>query len=340
MFHSCHYVTGGLGAVACPVATRSTSRHEVRSGKHRPCNAGWPRATHLPGSRREGGDSAAHRSGRSAPIASVTSSVDPRSYDTISVRFTNGACWITLNRPERANAVNSRLAAEVISVLTSLAQDSRVRVVVLTGTGSVFCGGADLRSRVEDESANGIHPVMTLCDAVERLEIPVIAAVNGPAMGGGCELVLACDLRVMAEDAEIGVPEIRFGVMPRAGGTQRLPRQIGVVKAKEMILTGLPITAAEALSVGLVNQVVPADQLLAASNRLARTLAERPRYALSAAKFAIDAGLEGSLASGLAIEARTLRTMASAKRKASERARAAAAEGVYRRIFRDGDAAR
>lgn len=254
-------------------------------------------------------------------------------HHTLRVSCRDGAAWIVLNRPERANAVNAELARELMGVLAGLARDEQVRVVVLTGAGDVFCGGADLRSRVEDESVDGVHPISTLCDAVERCELPVIALINGPALGGGCELVLACDLRIMAESATIGVPEIRFGVLPRAGGTQRLPRQIGVAKAKEMILTGLPIGAREAHFAGLVNDVVPDVSLVAAGERLAGTLAQRARYALSAAKFTVDVGLQGSLPAGLALEARTLRTMARPDEKARERERAAQAEGTYRKIF-------
>lgn len=263
----------------------------------------------------------------------MTGRAGEAAYQTILLNLSDGIAWVTLNRPSRANAVNAQLAGELMQALTALARDERARVVVLTGAGTIFCGGADLKSRVEDESADGIHPIMTLCDAVARCEIPVITAINGPALGGGCELVLASDLRVMSTAATIGVPEIRFGVMPRAGGTQRLPRQVGALKAKEMILTGQPVGADEALRIGLVNRIVQADNLADTVRALALSLAGRPRYALSAAKFAIDTGLEGSLAAGLALEARTLRTMATAEQKAQERRRAAEREVRYAKIF-------
>lgn len=163
--------------------------------------------------------------------------------------------------------------------------------------------------------------------------LPVIAAVNGPAIGGGCELALACDMRLAGESATFGLPEVLFGALPGAGDTQRLPRVVGPAAAKEMIMTGRPITAAEARRTDLVSCVVPDDALRDAAMDLALKLADRPRYALTAAKFLVDEGVSGGIDSALRLEATVIDTMASPAERAAEIGRGATTNPVYGRLL-------
>jgi enoyl-CoA hydratase/carnithine racemase len=182
---------------------------------------------------------------------------------------------------------------------------SDVGAVVVYGGPKVFAAGADIKEMsgmtFQDmlRASTGLQDAFT---AVARIPQPTIAAVTGYALGGGCELALCADLRIVADDAKLGQPEILLGIIPGAGGTQRLPRLVGVARAKELIFTGRQVDAAEALSIGLANQVVPAADVLAAAQEMARRLARGPALALRAAKEAIDHGLDTDLATGLDIE--------------------------------------
>ncbi|MGE3601508.1 MAG: enoyl-CoA hydratase/isomerase family protein, partial [Dehalococcoidia bacterium] len=162
---------------------------------------------------------------------------------------------------------------------------------------------------------------------------PGIAAINGAAMGGGCEIALACDIRVMSTSAQIGVPEIRFGALPAGGGTARLPRTVGMGKAKELIYSGLPIPAEEAERIGLVNKAVPPEELMATAEAMARVFQERAAYALSAAKFLLNRGRDVDTTTALALERRIIATMASPEERAAARDQAAATQATYANIF-------
>src|SRR5271169_7059520 len=191
-------------------------------------------------------------------------------YETIILERKEGIGYLTLNRPDRANTISLQLMREVVSAMEQVEADQEYRVVILTGAGKHFCGGADLRDfaeRARQRASSGserqgggdfVTPRRDIFNAFEESRVPVIAAINGAAMGGGCEIALACDVRVISDTASIGLPEIRFGALPAGGGTQRLPRLVGSGVAKEMIFSGLPYTAEDALRIRLVNKVVPA----------------------------------------------------------------------------------
>jgi enoyl-CoA hydratase/carnithine racemase len=189
---------------------------------------------------------------------------------------------IALDRPERANAINAAMREQLHATKTAVAQDPAVRVVLVTGAGRHFCGGADLSMpAVERAAARRRHPGATDFSGLPQ---PVIAVINGAALGGGCELALTCDFRFMAADARIGLTEIRFGELPLGGGTARLPRLVGAAAAARLLMTGDPAGAAEALRIGLVDFVEPPGDLVAAAQTFAQRLAGQPGPALRAAK--------------------------------------------------------
>jgi methylglutaconyl-CoA hydratase len=220
------------------------------------------------------------------------------------------AAFVTLNRPSAANALSRELVAMLAWTFASLtdeiARGDDLRVVVVTGAGEqAFCAGADLKERrtwTLDDTRGFLGELNALMDAVAAFPRPVIAAVNGVALGGGLELALACDLRVAAETAEIGLPEVQLGIIPGAGGTQRLARIAGVAAAKELTLTGRRIGAARARELGIVSEVVAAGALAEVAARWARQIGGAAPLALAAAKRAIDEGAARPLAEGLAVE--------------------------------------
>ncbi|MGG0796710.1 enoyl-CoA hydratase-related protein [Brevibacillus laterosporus] len=213
---------------------------------------------------------------------------------------------LTIQRPEVYNCLNLVTLERLQRLLLEVSTDTDIRVVIITGAGDkAFCSGADLKERKTMQQSQVQQYIRTIRDVftqVERLSVPVIAAMNGIAFGGGLELALACDLRVMSETAQTGLTETSLGIIPGAGGTQRLPRLIGKGKAKELILTARRIGAKEALEIGLVNQIVPANQVLEASLSLAQQIALNAPLALAQAKWAIDYGMEVDMATGLALE--------------------------------------
>jgi enoyl-CoA hydratase/carnithine racemase len=216
----------------------------------------------------------------------------------------DGVGEITLSRPP-VNALSGPVARELTGVVDEVRDDERVRAVVVWGGEKVFAAGADIKEMGELDSVQMQRHIAAFQDALTRLEqLPLIsiAAITGYALGGGCELALACDLRVCAADAQLGQPEILLGVIPGAGGTQRLPRLIGAGRAKELIYSGRFVGAEEALRIGLVTEVVPREEVHARATEIARAYASGPTVALAAAKFAVQNGLEADLTSGLHIE--------------------------------------
>ncbi|MCR8995708.1 enoyl-CoA hydratase-related protein [Brevibacillus laterosporus] len=213
---------------------------------------------------------------------------------------------LTIQRPEVYNCLNLVTLERLQRLLLEVSTDTDIRVVIITGAGDkAFCSGADLKERKTMQQSQVQQYIRTIRDVftqVERLSVPVIAAINGIAFGGGLELALACDLRVMSETAQTGLTETSLGIIPGAGGTQRLPRLIGKGRAKELILTARRIGAKEALEIGLVNQIVPANQVLEVSLSLAQQIALNAPLALAQAKWAIDYGMEVDMATGLALE--------------------------------------
>jgi enoyl-CoA hydratase len=227
-------------------------------------------------------------------------------YETILYEVADGVATITLNRPDVLNAMNDAMRRELHRCFTDLIGDDDVRVVVVTGSGErAFSAGADIREFVEP-----LVPVkfreqrrrFEFRRTIDHCPQPIIAAIRGYALGGGLELALACDIRVAADDARLGLTEINLGIIPGGGGTQHLPRLVGRGKALEMILTGAHVDAREALRLGLVERVVPAAAVRASALELARTLAAKAPVALRYAKEAVVQGLALPLADGFRLE--------------------------------------
>jgi enoyl-CoA hydratase len=228
-------------------------------------------------------------------------------YINILYEKKQGTAVITFNRPNALNALNAALIGELSQALERVSKDDTIRVLVLTGAGDkAFVSGADINelaalSALEAKvfSKKG-HTVFS---KLQQLSIPVIAAVNGYALGGGCEIALACDFIYAAETARFGLPEITLGLIPGFGGTQRLPRRIGENLAKELIFTGRMISAEEALRLGIVNSVHPSESLMQAVLKTADSIARKGRFSLQTAKQCINRGLDVDVASGCEIEA-------------------------------------
>ncbi len=211
---------------------------------------------------------------------------------------------VTVNRPEVRNALDTATWRELDQLIDDLEGDAQIRVVIITGAGEkAFVAGADLnslreRSMLATLRGEGQH----ILDRWEAMDKVTIAAINGFALGGGCELALACDLRIASDKALLGQPELNLAILPGAGGTQRLTRLVGPGKAKEMILAGELLKAQEALSVGLVNKVVPADELLSSAREMAGKILAKGPLAVKLAKAVINAGANADLQTGLIIE--------------------------------------
>jgi len=228
-------------------------------------------------------------------------------YDYVLIDREDNIAILTINRPDKYNALNDDVVADISAALDELAADDDVRAIIITGAGDkAFVSGADIGmlQAVESSSeavANSRRgQAMTL--KIENVPKPVIAAINGYALGGGLELAMACDIRISADTARLGQPEINLGLNPGYGGTQRLPRLVGKGMAKLLILTGDMIDAQEALRIALVEKVVPLAELMDEAKALAKKLATKPPLTLAACKEAINLGLEVDLERGLSIE--------------------------------------
>jgi enoyl-CoA hydratase/carnithine racemase len=229
------------------------------------------------------------------------------SFDNLLITREDRVALLTVQRPERLNALDARTLDELRQAFLAVKQDNEIRCAILTGAGDrAFVAGADINELAQDTPESARRRGLTgqqVFDLIEQLGKPVIAAVNGLALGGGCELAMACTFRLAADTARFGQPEINLGIIPGFGGTQRLVRLVGKTKAMEMILTGAPITAQEALAIGLVNRVVAAADLLTAARTLAAELSTRAPIALAYAMDAINRGAEMTLADGCQLEA-------------------------------------
>lgn len=218
----------------------------------------------------------------------------------------DGIATITFNRPKALNALNAELLGELSCLLDIIAQDEAIRVLILTGAGEkAFVAGADINELAKCNALQGKCFAARGQSAISKLQalnIPVIAAVNGYALGGGSEIALACDFIYASESAMFGLPEITLGIIPGFGGTQRLSRLVGISIAKEMILTGKMISAAEAKEIGMVNKVVAAAELMNEVRKTARNIAQKGKVALRAAKQVINAGIEVDLGAGCRME--------------------------------------
>jgi enoyl-CoA hydratase len=226
---------------------------------------------------------------------------------TLLFELTDGVARVTVNRPDKLNALNAIVIAELGDAVTRIETDSAVRGVVVTGAGTkAFVAGADINELTEQGVTGGRTRALVGQQVFRRLERcgkPVIAAVNGFALGGGCELAMACHLRVASENAKFGQPEVKLGIAPGYGGTVRLPRLVGKARALELLLTGDMIDAEEARRIGLVNRVVPADRLLAEVEGLLRSILANGPLAIRACLEAVEAGADMSVDQALLLEA-------------------------------------
>jgi len=221
--------------------------------------------------------------------------------DVILESIADGVMQLRLNRPERMNALGHDMSKRLLAAVES-ALASKVRAILVRGTGKSFCAGADLKERREMNAAQrAAHntAINAFINALANAPVPTIAVINGLALGGGCELAMVCDMRIMAADATIGLTETRIGVIPGAGGTQRLPRFIGIAHALELMMTGEPIGGVRAAEIGLVNWSVPADQLDAKAKSLASVIASRSPVGVRAIKKLVYDGLEMPIAQGI-----------------------------------------
>ena len=242
---------------------------------------------------------------------------DNLSYANLIVERDGPITIVTINRPQVLNALNAPTLDELRRVVVSLKSDVDVRAVVVTGAGEkAFVAGADINELAVQTPTGGREHALAgqhVLDVIESLGKPVIAAINGYALGGGCELAMACTLRLAAETAKLGQPEIALGILPGFAGTQRLPRLVGKGKAMELILTGATISANEAERIGLVNRVVPAADLMGEARRLAKLLASRAPIAVQYIIAAINEGLEMPFAEACVYEATLFGLVAATK---------------------------
>ena len=228
--------------------------------------------------------------------------------ELVQSRIENNVAIVTLNRPSSLNALNRPMLDAYLEVMDDLSPKRNVRAVIVEGAGDrAFCAGADLKERAgmsAEETRAFLLRIRRIMDFTERLPMPTIAAVDGFAFGGGCELALACDMRVMSERTKIGLTECALGIIPGAGGTQRLPRIVGPSKAKELIFTAKRLSAEEALSIGLANHVCEAGKATEKALEIADAIKGCAPLAVEAAKAAIDAGLDCGIGEGLVLEQR------------------------------------
>src|SRR5215212_6687989 len=238
-------------------------------------------------------------------------SVEDQRFEQIMVTAEAGIAEVTLNRPDRYNALGSRIVGELDEALEEIEGSGEVRVMVLTGAGDkAFCPGVDLKERAEmDADGRWSHnrALGAFAERLARLQVPTIAALNGLAFGGGLEIALACDFRLAAEGARFALPEVGIGIVPGAGGTQRLPRLIGVTRAKELILTGRRISTKDALDIGLVSKAVSRSSLMEEARSLAQEIAANSPLALAYAKAAVDLASETTIEQGLRYETAAIR---------------------------------
>ena len=243
--------------------------------------------------------------------------VEGKRFEEIIVTVEAGIAEVTLNRPDRYNALGSRIVGELGEALEEIEGSGEVRAMVLTGAGDkAFCSGVDLKERAEmDADGRWSHnrALGAFAGRLAGLQVPTIAAFNGLAFGGGLEIALACDFRLTTEGASFALPEVGIGIVPGAGGTQRLPRLIGVTRAKELILTARRISTEDALDMGLVSKIVPRSSLMEEARSLAQEIAANSPLALAYAKAAVDLASETTIEQGLRYETAAIRATLSSE---------------------------
>jgi len=225
-------------------------------------------------------------------------------------RPADAVALVRLNRPEQLNALNNALRGQIADAFEDLARDEGVRVIVVTGNEKAFAAGADLKEMAGLRTVDHLLSQRgRLWRAIAACPKPIIAAVNGYAFGGGCELALNADIIIAGESAQFGQPEIRVGIMPGAGGTQRLTRAVGKYRAMKMVLTGKPVNAREALEMGMLSEVVADDEVLDTALKMADTIARMPPLAVKEIKEVLNAGLDASLETGLLLERKSFQLL-------------------------------
>ena len=228
------------------------------------------------------------------------------SYETIAVEIANRVATITVNRPDKLNALNDRVIAELGEAIDQVVGDSAVGGIILTGAGRAFVAGADIAELEKHGAVSAKRLAQTGQDVFRRFETspkPVVAAVNGFALGGGCELAMACHIRIASEFAKFGQPEVKLGLIPGYGGTQRLPRLVGRGRALQLLLTGEMIDANEAYRIGLVNRVVPAADLLPVANEMMRAILANAPVAIANVIEVVNRGYDATLEDATTLEA-------------------------------------
>ena len=226
-------------------------------------------------------------------------------YKNLKYEVKEGICYITIARPEAMNALNDEVLDELFCAFAEFASDEKAKAAILTGEGKAFVAGADISQMYKLDAVGGRammikgHNVMNFMESIEK---PIIAAVNGFALGGGCELAMACDFRIASEKAKFGQPEVGLGIIPGFGGTQRLPRLVGKAMGKYLIMTAEMINAARALEIGLCEKVVAPEELIGAAEELASTIMSKAPIAIAAAKKAVNVGYNMDMTSASAWE--------------------------------------
>ena len=226
-------------------------------------------------------------------------------YQTIRYEKQGNLAIAAINRPEALNALNGTVLQELSQVVAEVENDTEVRAFILTGEGRAFVAGADIgeQSALDVASARKFSQFgSSIFRRIEKLEIPTIAAVNGFCLGGGCELAMSFDIILASEKAKFGQPEVGLGITPGFSGTQRLPRRVGVAKAKELLFSGRMITAAEAEKIGLVNVVYPAEELMNATMEMAKSFTKNAPVAIKYVKASVDRGMQMDIDGGIALE--------------------------------------
>jgi enoyl-CoA hydratase len=233
----------------------------------------------------------------------ISKKLDRMDFANVIVEKDHSIAVVTLNRPQQLNALSYDLVKDLSLALQELDQDDEVRVMIVTGGEKVFAAGADIKEMAERGPFDArIQERLAYRDRINRITKPVIAAVSGFALGGGCELAMSCDIIIASETARFGQPEVNLGIIPGSGGTQRLPRAVGKYRAMELVLTGEAMSAAEAERFGLVNRVVPVELLLDEAKKIAKKIATKPVLAVKAAKEAVLKSANIALDEGLEFE--------------------------------------
>jgi enoyl-CoA hydratase len=227
-------------------------------------------------------------------------------YKSLILKTEDGIAYITINRPEALNALNTDVLADLTNVFNWVNDSDDVKIAILTGAGRSFVAGADIAQMEKLTVQEGRDMTLKgqrVMNLIEQIDKMVICAINGFALGGGCELAMACDIRIASDKAKFGQPEVNLGIIPGFGGTQRLPRLVGTGMAKYLIATGEMISADEACRIGLVEKVVPADDLLAEATKIAKTIISKAPIGIKMAKHSINVGMKMDVTNGVAYEA-------------------------------------